>query len=185
MAVALTRRTFTGALVAAGGLALAGCSAAQRDGDGSTDSAKGTAAAGGAPAQQGTPAAAPQLAVMTVYRDPSCGCCEAWAEIARNAGHRVTVVDHQDMPAIKREHGVPDELASCHTTVVDGYAVEGHVPLRDVARLLMERPSGTRGIAVPGMPRGSPGMEMPDGSKDSFQVIAFDAAGKTRVFSAG
>ena len=95
------------------------------------------------------------------------------------------VVDHPDMPAVKRHHGVPEALASCHTAMVGGYAVEGHVPLADVARLLKERPAGIRGIAVPGMPRGSPGMEMPDGAKDSFQVMAFDAAGKTTTFRAG
>ena len=185
MAVTLTRRTFAGALLAAGGLALAGCGTSKRDDAGSSEAANRSAAADGAPAADDASAAAPRLAAMTVYRDPSCGCCEAWAEIARNAGYRVAVVDHPDMAAVKRRHGVPDELASCHTTIVDGYAIEGHVPLGDVARLLRERPSGARGIAVPGMPRGSPGMEMPDESKDSFQVIAFDAAGKTRVFSAG
>ena len=120
---------------------------------------------------------------MTIYRDPSCGCCEAWAEIARNAGYQVTVIDHPDMAAIKRQYRVPEELASCHTTLVGGYAIEGHVPLADVARLLRERPHRIRGIAVPGMPRGSPGMEMPDGSSDPFQVIAFDATGRTKLFS--
>lgn len=178
MAVTLTRRTFAGTLVAAGALALAGCGAPQQ-----SDASK-TEAANGMPASDGSPAA-PQLAAMTVYRDPNCGCCEAWAEIARKAGYDVTVVDHSDMAAIKRQHGVPAELASCHTTVVGGYAIEGHVPLAAVARLLEERPSGTKGVAVPGMPRGSPGMEMPDGARDPFQVIAFDAAGRTQVFSAG
>jgi len=120
---------------------------------------------------------------MTVYRDPSCGCCEAWAKIARDAGHRVQVVDRGDMPEIKRRHFVPAELASCHTAIVAGYAIEGHVPLSDVARLLAQRPIGTLGIAVPGMPRGSPGMEMPDGSIDPFQVMAFDKAGRISVFS--
>ena len=156
MAGTLTRRTFAGGLVAGGVFALAGCGPSQRDDAGSTDALNKTAAA------EGSRAVPPQLAAMTVYRDPSCGCCEAWAEIARNAGYQVQLVDHQDMPAIKRQHGVPEELASCHTTIVDGYAIEGHVPLAAVARLLGERPNGIRGIAVPGMPRGSPGMEMPD-----------------------
>jgi hypothetical protein len=178
VALALTRRTFAGALVAAGGLALAGCGASQRGDPAKTADSNGMGTADGAPG-------APQLAAMTVYRDPSCGCCEAWAEIARNAGYDVTVIDHPDMAGIKRQHGVPEELASCHTTLAGGYAIEGHVPLAAVARLLKERPGGLRGIAVPGMPRGSPGMEMPDGSKDPFQVIAFDAAGRTSVFSAG
>lgn len=122
---------------------------------------------------------------MTVYRDPSCGCCEAWAGIARTAGYQVALIDHPDMAAIKRQHGVPGPLQSCHTTIVEGYAIEGHVPLGDVDRLLTERPAGVKGLAVPGMPRGSPGMEMPDGSKDRFQVLAFDAAGRTSMFSAG
>jgi hypothetical protein len=121
-------------------------------------------------------------ASMTVYRDPSCGCCEAWAEIARQAGYQVSVVDRLDMPTLKTRLGVPEALASCHTTTVGGYAFEGHVPLKDVARLLEDQPKGIRGLAVAGMPRGSPGMEMPDGSKDPFQVMAFDAAGNTSVF---
>lgn len=124
----------------------------------------------------------PQSAAMTVYRDPGCGCCEEWAERAREAGYQVKVTNNSDMAAIKRQHGVPEELASCHTTLVRGYILEGHVPLDDVNRLLKERPAGIKGIAVAGMPRGSPGMEMPDGSRDPFHVMAFDASGKTSVF---
>ena len=170
----LTRRRFVGAVIAAGGLAATGCGAEQRNQAGDAEAVNAAAAA---------PAAArPQLAAMTIYRDPSCGCCEAWAGIARNAGHQVRLVDHPDMPSIKRQYGVPDELLSCHTTIVGGYAVEGHVPLGDVKRLLTERPAGVRGIAVPGMPLGSPGMEVPDGTRQPFQVMAFDAAGKTSVF---
>jgi hypothetical protein len=119
---------------------------------------------------------------MTVYRDPSCGCCEAWAAIARDAGYRVELVDHPDMPAIKRRYGVPDELLSCHTTVVGGYAVEGHVPMEDVKRLLADKPAGVRGIAVAGMPLGSPGMEVPDGTSQRFKVMAFHADGRTTDF---
>ncbi len=120
---------------------------------------------------------APASKAIHVYRDPECGCCEAWAEIARKAGYEVTVESRADMPAIKALHGVPDELRSCHTAVAGGYAIEGHVPLKSVARLLAERPDDIRGIAVPGMPRGSPGMEMPDGSIDAYTVMAFGAAG--------
>lgn len=174
MAVTLTRRTFAGAVAAAASLALAGCGSPQRNNGGGRN--ENTAPA------KGAPAAAPQLAAMTVYRDPSCGCCEAWAAIARNAGYRVELVDHPDMPAVKRQYGVPDALLSCHTTIVGGYAVEGHVPLEDVQRLLTERPAGVRGIAVAGMPLGSPGMEVPDGTRQPFKVMAFDAAGKTSVF---
>lgn len=119
-----------------------------------------------------------------VHRDPSCGCCEAWSALARNASYAVTLKDEPDMAAIKRKYGVPEELASCHTAIVGGYAIEGHVPLDDVARLLREKPSDIAGIGVPGMPRGSPGMEMPDGSKDPFQVLAFDRSGSVTVWRA-
>jgi hypothetical protein len=112
---------------------------------------------------------------MTVFRDPSCGCCEAWAEIARKAGYRVDLRDDQDMTAVKGRLGVPEQLASCHTAEVGGMVIEGHVPIEEVARLLREKPAGVRGIAVPGMPAGSPGMEVPDGTKQPFQVMAFDA----------
>ena len=118
---------------------------------------------------------------MTVYRDPSCGCCEAWAEIARNAAFQVEVIDHPNMASIKQQYGVPQELLSCHTTIVGGYAVEGHVPIADVTRLLKEKPN-IRGIGVPGMPFGSPGMEVPDGTVQPFEVLAFDADGRVSFF---
>lgn len=124
-----------------------------------------------------------QAAPMTVYRDPGCGCCEQWAERARSAGYQVVVTDSDDMPAIKRKLGVPAKLASCHTAIVGAYVVEGHVPLEAVRRLVEMRPAGTKGIAVPGMPRGSPGMEMPDGTADAFVVMAFDNAGRITPFA--
>ena len=126
------------------------------------------------------PSAKPRA--MTVYRDSGCGCCVAWARIAERAGYKVTLVERGDMTALKAKLGVPGALRSCHTSVVGGYAIEGHVPLAAVARLVAAKPKGVIGIAVPGMPRGSPGMEMPDGSADRFTVLAFDAAGKSRVF---
>src|SRR3546814_3037834 len=85
---------------------------------------------------------------MTVYRDPSCGCCEAWAKIAEDAGYQVTLLDDNNMTAVKQRLGVPAELASCHTAVVGDYVIEGHVPLEEVDRLLRERPSDIAGIAV-------------------------------------
>jgi len=124
---------------------------------------------------------ATQRAAMMVHRDPSCGCCKSWAEIAREAGYEVTLQDHPDMAAVKKRLGVPEELASCHTATVENLVFEGHVPMDDVARLLAN-PGNTKGIAVPGMPAGSPGMEVPDGTKQPFQVIAFDAGGKTSVY---
>lgn len=165
----LSRR---GLLAGAGALwafALAGCSAERRQ----------SAAANGADA----PAAPAPRPTMVVYRDPNCGCCEAWARMARERGYEAQLIDQADMAAVKHRLGVPEPLASCHTAVLDSLVIEGHVPFEQVGRLLRDRPSGIRGIAVPGMPRGSPGMEMPDGTRDAFQVIAFDAAGRTSVFA--
>lgn len=119
---------------------------------------------------------------MTVFRDPSCGCCEAWAKQARQAGFAASVVDDQDMASVKRRLGVPEALASCHTAQVGGLVFEGHVPLADVRRILSDPPAGITGLAVPGMPRGSPGMEMPDGAKDPFEVIAF-GPGRQTIFA--
>lgn len=134
-----------------------------------------------------SPTIAPQKAAatnaMTVYRDPSCGCCESWARLAAQAGYDVTLLDDSDMAGVKQRLGVPAELASCHTAVIGGLVVEGHVPFEQVARLVREKPAGIKGIAVPGMPRGSPGMEVPDGSTDPFDVIAFDAAGNRTIFA--
>ena len=167
----LTRRSLLAGLAATTGLALAGCGEARKP-----DSRPSGTRQPGATAMTATPAA------MTVYRDPNCGCCEAWAGIARNTGYQVEVVDHPDMPAIKEQYGVPDQLLSCHTSVVGSYAIEGHVSLEDVQRLLTDKPSGIRGIAVAGMPLGSPGMEVPDGTKQPFQVMAFDRGGRMSVF---
>ena len=119
---------------------------------------------------------------MLVHRAPGCGCCLAWAEQAEAAGYAVKVVDTAEIAAVKHRLGVPADLASCHTAEVDGLAIEGHVPFPALARLRAERPAGVIGLAVPGMPRGSPGMEMPDGTKDPFTVFAFRADGARAVF---
>ena len=171
MGISLTRRHLIVGLATTTGLALAGCGQARKPDSGTANTSQSTAA----------PAAAASAA-MIVYRDPSCGCCEAWAGIARDAGYQVRVINHPDMPAIKLQYGVPLELRSCHTTIIGGYAIEGHVPLEDVQRLLKEKPAGIRGIAVAGMPLGSPGMEVPDGTKQPFQVMAFDAEGRSSAF---
>ena len=126
----------------------------------------------------------PAGVAMIVHRDPGCGCCLAWAAIARRAGYAVRVVNEADMGALKRRLGVPQALYSCHTAVVGGLAIEGHVPMAHIARLLRDRPAGIRGIAVAGMPLGSPGMEVPGVPAQPFQVMAFDAAGRSRPFSA-
>lgn len=116
-----------------------------------------------------------------VYKTPTCGCCTKWIEHLEAAGFSVEHEDLQDLSELKREQGVPTELASCHTALVDGYVLEGHVPASDVTRLLSERPS-VRGLAVPEMPLGSPGMEQPDPARhEAFDVLSFGAEG-VRVF---
>jgi hypothetical protein len=93
----------------------------------------------------------------TLYKNPQCGCCETYADYLRENGFEVTVKPTHDLPLMKRQYGVPGELEGCHTTLVDGYVVEGHVPVNTVIRLLTERPD-IKGISLPGMPMGSPGM---------------------------
>jgi hypothetical protein len=128
------------------------------------------------------PAGAAQL--VEVHVDPGCGCCRVWADIVRQSGRfEVTVIESADVWALKDRVGVPAELRSCHTALIGDHAVEGHVPVEDMLRLLDRRPRGVIGLAVPGMPRGSPGMEMPDGSRDAFDVLAFDRAGASTVFA--
>lgn len=119
---------------------------------------------------------------MKVHRDPSCGCCEAWVAHVRKAGYEARIEVTDDIDAVKRRLGVPASLASCHTAEIDGYLLEGHVPAEVVARLLAERPV-IRGLAVPGMPIGSPGMETPGMAPDPFRVIAFTGDGRTSVFA--
>ena len=129
-------------------------------------------------------AAAAKPVPMVVHKDRNCGCCAAWAErMAATKDFAPTLVDEADMAGVKTRLRVPPELASCHTTEIGGYAIEGHVPSADIARLLRDKPAGIIGLAVPGMPAGSPGMEMPDGRRDPFEVIAFTADGSASVFA--
>ena len=118
---------------------------------------------------------------LTVYKDEGCGCCRKWVDHMRANGFGVTAHDVPDIDVIKKQLGVPGSLASCHTALVGGYVVEGHVPADVVRRLLKERPQ-IAGLAVPGMPVGSPGMEMGD-RHDPYDVIAFARDGKTSVFA--
>jgi hypothetical protein len=119
---------------------------------------------------------------ITVYKDPSCGCCTKWVEHLRTAGFRPAVHDRSDMDALKDSLGVPAALRSCHTAVAGKYVIEGHVPASDVTRLLGAKPRGVVGLAVPDMPAGSPGMEM-SGRREAYDVVAFSANGKTTVFA--
>jgi hypothetical protein len=108
-------------------------------------------------ALSGGPARAEQPYAATLYKNPNCGCCEAYADYLRENGFRVTVEPTDDLPLLKRQYGVPAPLEGCHTTLVDGYVVEGHVPVNKLIRLLTEKPA-IKGISLPGMPAGSPGM---------------------------
>ncbi|AKM11522.1 DUF411 domain-containing protein [Croceicoccus naphthovorans] len=125
---------------------------------------------------------AAQAAPYVMFRDPGCGCCHEWAEHIR-ADMQAEVVMREDVPMtqVKADRGIPADLASCHTMEVEGYVIEGHVPAADIRRLLRERPEGVRGLAVAGMPLGSPGMEM-GGRTQPYKVIAFGDFGQ-RVFA--
>ncbi len=126
--------------------------------------------------------AAPVVAAdMSVYKSPYCGCCGNWVKHMESAGHQVKVINTEEMDAVKAIMGVPEALHSCHTAMVDGYLIEGHVPAKDIERLLAERPKAL-GLAVPGMPTGSPGMEMPGTPPDPYEVILFDDK-RGQVFS--
>jgi len=124
-----------------------------------------------------TPAQAPKI---VVYKRPECGCCGQWIDHVKGAGFRVSVRNRSDLIDIKDRYGITPALMSCHTAVVDGYAVEGHVPADVIQRLLRERPAVT-GIAVPGMPGGAPGME--GLVRQSYNVLTFDRSGRTRIYA--
>ena len=121
-----------------------------------------------------------ELPAMTVYKSQWCGCCTQWVEHMRESGFQVEVKEANDLSLIKARYAVTSELSSCHTAVVDGYVVEGHVPADLVKRMLRERPDVV-GIAVPGMPIGSPGME--GGIKEAYDVLTFDSAGSSSVYA--
>lgn len=112
------------------------------------------------------------LPLVSITKDPSCGCCDGWAAHIEAAGFPVRVVESADMGSLKQRLGVPAELASCHTAEVSGYVVEGHVPAAAIRRLLAERPIAT-GLAVPGMPAGSPGMDFPGVAPEPYEAFLF------------
>ncbi|MDH3636874.1 MAG: DUF411 domain-containing protein [Gammaproteobacteria bacterium] len=130
------------------------------------------------PVQAGEPASGPEI---TVYKSPTCGCCTGWVDYLKDNNFRVTAHNVDNLDQIRAKHGLKDpKLRSCHTAIVDGYVVEGHVPVDDIKRLLTERPK-VIGISAPGMPQMSPGM-MSIEPKD-YDVVSFDADGKVEVFS--
>ena len=123
-----------------------------------------------------------QARELTVYKTPWCGCCAGWVTHMRRAGFNAKVVELEDLAPIRAKYGIRFEQSSCHTGVSGGYALEGHVPPADVLRLLKERPKA-RALIVPGMPLGSPGMESPQGRRESYEVLLLLADGSTRVFA--
>ncbi len=131
------------------------------------------------PALQALPARA--ATKVQVYKNPSCGCCTAWADHLKASGFAVEITEMADTSPIRKRHGMPERLAGCHTGVVEGYVLEGHVPAADVKRLLSMKVQAV-GLAVPGMPVGSPGMEQ-GGRRDAYEVLLVDRQGRDRVFA--
>ncbi len=126
------------------------------------------------------PTQAEQATAITVYRSPACSCCGKWIEHLKQNNFVIKEIMSDDMKAIKKQHGVSDDMASCHTALVDGYVIEGHVPADDIKALLATKPKVV-GIAVPQMPNGTPGMEMGD-KKDPYNVMSFDKNNQYQVF---
>jgi hypothetical protein len=131
--------------------------------------------------------AAPATAIaadpIVMHRDPGCGCCEQWARQVEAAFKRdVKTIDNPRRDVLKARIGIPAPLASCHTAIVDGMAFEGHVPIADMKRALAARPNGVKGLAVAGMPLGSPGMEVPGMKAQRYDVVAFGPSGQ-KVFA--
>jgi hypothetical protein len=136
-------------------------------------------ATGGKPARNPVPRTAPRI---LVHKTPTCGCCKVWIEYLIADGFVVEVRDVDDLGPVKTRVGVPPGKGSCHTAEVEGYFVEGHVPAEDIRRLLAERPQA-RGITVPGMPLGSPGMEVPGGRVEPYTVELVRKDGSTSAWA--
>lgn len=119
---------------------------------------------------------------ISVYKSPDCGCCKKWVEHARQTGWIVTVHDVDDIDAVKDKARIPKELRSCHTSFVGRYVFEGHVPA-DIMLAFMEKPRGVSGLAVPGMPTGSPGMEVPGVRAEHYKILGYYGDGRTFVYA--
>ena len=126
----------------------------------------------------------PATPTMEVYKSPTCGCCSKWVDHVRQAGFTAKVTERDDatLDALKDKLAVPRTARSCHTALVGGYVIEGHVPAAEISRLLKEKPT-LQGIAVGGMPIGSPGMEVAGTAPQAYNVITFDKQGAVRVYS--
>jgi hypothetical protein len=125
------------------------------------------------------PAGATDRPRVVVWKDASCGCCNGWVDHMRQSGFPVTAQDSGNMAAVKKARGVPEALQSCHTAVIDGYVIEGHVPASDIMRLITDRPEA-KGLAVPGMPASAPGMDQPG---EPYTVVLFGAPTGDRVYA--
>ncbi len=170
-----------GTLAVFGLAACAGESAPAASGSDQSPAATAVAAGPAAATLASTTAdATPGVPQLTVYKTPTCGCCEEWVTHLRENGFSVIVHDQNDLSAVKRANGITPQLESCHTAVIDGYVIEGHVPADLIARMLNERPE-IAGLAVPGMPGGSPGME--SAPKEPYQVLAIAKDGRTSVYA--
>jgi hypothetical protein len=130
-----------------------------------------------------TPRAQSAARTVAVYKTPTCGCCALWVKHLQQHGFVTKVTDLPSLEKVKADNRVPAQAQSCHTAVVDGYVVEGHVPAAEIQRLLKERPKGVAGLAVAGMPIGSPGMEVAGQPAQPYNVLAFDRNGGTTVFA--
>lgn len=180
-------------LLLAGVIALSACSPPPAPGTAADAAAAGptvapnarapeTNAPPGTPAPSVLPVADAGLPKVLVHKSASCGCCGAWVEHMRKAGFEVAVNETDELEPIKKRLGVPLGKGSCHTAEVGGLVVEGHVPADDIKRLLAQR-DGARGLVLPGMPAGSPGMEMPDGTVQRYTVEKVNADGSTSPFA--
>ena len=159
---------------------IAACTQEKPAADTTADTTKVASAEVSVP-QRGAAHTAPSATrVIKVYKDPNCGCCREWIKHLQQNGFTVEVVDMPDLSAVKTKYGVSSELQACHTGVIGDYVVEGHVPADLIVKMLQEKPA-IAGLAVPGMPAGSPGME--GASKERYDVLTFDRAGRTSVYA--
>jgi hypothetical protein len=174
----MMKRFFGGFAVVSAALITAGCAKEETQ-----TAVAAESPAAGAPVATATPVneVAADLPPVTVYKDPNCGCCSKWVDHMRAAGFTVKTIDTSDVGSVKQEYNIGPELQSCHTAIVGAYALEGHVPADVVKKLLAEKPT-VAGLAVPGMPMGSPGME--GATRERYDILTFDRAGRTTIYAA-
>lgn len=142
----------------------------------------GTAALALVPGSMAAQARATDLPLMTIYKSETCLCCEKWVDHVKAAGFKTSVHNRDPMEPLKDELAIPRHVRSCHTALVGGYLIEGHVPAADIKRMLKEQPK-LMGLAVPGMPVGTPGMDQPGIPAEPYHVVAFQKAGTTSVYA--